>query len=340
MAAQTPAGSRPATSERTGRPVARLGVGLDANPKTTAQYRDDAWNESIELMQTTGATQFHYSQQWSAFETQADVFKTTELESRVRQSRRTPIAFTLKIIDAGRRTMPEAYKSLAWDSPEMIARLGRVIARLAPLLGNRLSSYAIGNEIDMYFDSRPQEVAAYARLLLRMKALIRQLHPAASFTTVLQFGAVPQVRGRYAPIVDTLDHVAFTYYPLTADLRVRPPESILADLPLMLAAAQPRPIALQELGYPTAAVLGSSQEQQSTFVRLVFDAVRIAGTERVVAMTYLFQADFPEWLVNDLAQVYGAEGENFRAFLRTLGLRDERDRPKLGWNEFVRQLED
>ncbi len=23
-----------------------------------------------------------------------------------------------------------------------------------------------------------------------------------------------------------------------------------------------------------------------------------------------------------------------------LGLRDERDRPKLGWNEFVRQLED
>ena len=43
---------------------------------------------------------------------------------------------------------------------------------------------------------------------------------------------------------------------------------------------------------------------------------------------------------SDLTKVYGAYSENFRAFLRTLGLRDERDRPKPAWDEFVRQMDD
>jgi hypothetical protein len=56
-----------------------------------------------------------------------------------------------------------------------------------------------------------------------------------------------------------------------------------------------------------------------------------------VGGTYLFQADLPEWLVKDLTTVYGNQSEPFRAYLTTLGLRDERDRPKPGWDEFVRQ---
>jgi hypothetical protein len=319
----------------------RLKVGLDANPKTASTYRQDAWTESIRLMQTTGATQFHYSEQWSVLETQPGVFNTSQLEFIVEQIRqaRTPIAFTLKVVDAGRRTMPDAYKNLAWDSPQMIERLTRVVERVAPLLGSRPASYAIGNEIDMYLGTRPDEVAAYARMLGLVKKRVRDIHPEASFATIFQFGAAPQLRARYGPIVATLDHVAFTYYPLAADLTVRPPGSVTTDLPIMLAAAQPLPIALQEFGYPTSARLGSSPDQQSAFVRSVFDAVRAAGPGRVLGATYLFQADLPEWLVNDLVGAYGLDSENFRAFLTTLGLRDERDRPKQAWDEFVRQID-
>ena len=339
LSAQT--STRPhSQADTTGQAVPRLRVGLDANPKTTSQYRDDAWTESIRLMQTTGATQFHYSQLWTAFETQPGVFDTRELESRVERAGRTPIAFTLKIIDAGRRTMPDAYKDLPWDSPEMIARLTALITRLAPLLGNRPCSYAVGNEIDMYFGARPAEVEAFARLLQQAKALVRQLHPKASFTSTFQFGAAPQLRTRYGPLLAVVDHVAFTYYPIAADFSVRSPDSISSDLPVMLASAEPLPIALQEFGYPSSPLLGSSPDKQSTFVRRVFEAVRNAGTAKVIGMTYLFQADFPEWLVSDLTKVYGADSENFRAFLRTLGLRDERDRPKPAWDEFVRQMDD
>lgn len=329
----------PANAEIVGTAVPRLRVGLDANPKATSDYRREAWAESIRLMRTTGATQFHYSQQWSSIERQPNSFDTEELAFIVEQAERMQVIFTFKVIDAGQRTMPDAYRSLPWDSPEMVSAIVRAMEVMGPALGPRVWSYSVGNEIDMYFASRPGEIAPYARMLQQVKSRVRQLHPDASFTTTFQFSTAPQLRSRYAAVVDALDHVAFTYYPLAANFTVRPPEVFASDLQTMLAAAAPRPITLQEIGYPTATRLGSSPELQAQFVRHAFEAVRAVGTTRVMGVTYLFQADLPEWLVNDLVAAYGVDDGNFRAFLSTLGLRDERDRPKPGWDEFVRQAE-
>ena len=329
----------PADAEVVGTAVRRLRVGLDANPKASSDYRREAWAESIRLMRTTGATQFHYSQQWSAIERQPGSFDTNEAAFIVEQADRMRVIFTFKVIDAGQRTMPDAYRALPWDSPEMINAIVRATEALASALGPRVWSYSVGNEIDMYFSSRPGEIAPYARMLQQVKARVRQLHPDASFTTTFQFASAPHLRNRYRAIVDALDHVAFTYYPLAANFTVRPPEVFDSDLQIMLMAAAPRPITLQEIGYPTAARLGSSPELQARFVRQAFEAVRAVGTSHVLGVTYLFQADLPEWLVNDLVAAYGVDDPNFRAFLSTLGLRDERDRPKPGWDEFVRQAE-
>jgi hypothetical protein len=59
----------------------------------------------------------------------------------------------------------------------------------------------------------------------------------------------------------------------------------------------------------------------------------------VLGATYLFQADLPEWLIDMIGQAYGSNHPNFRAFVGTLGLRDDRDRPKPAWAEFVRQAQ-
>jgi hypothetical protein len=176
-------------------------------------------------------------------------------------------------------------------------------------------------------------------MLAHVKARVRELHPRARFTTAFQASAALQLRTTYAPIVAVLDHVALTYYPLTPTFHVRPPASVGPDLAFMMAAAHPLPIYLQEIGYPSSPRLGSSPELQREFVRAAFEAVRAAGSTRVLGATYLFLSDFPEWLVDDVVRAYGVNDENFRAFIRTLGLRDERNRPKPGWDEFTRQME-
>jgi hypothetical protein len=317
--------------------IARLRIGLDGNPKTSSNYTRADWADSIQLMRTTGANHFHYAKLWTEIEAQAGVYTLDEVQFMMAQTAPLPVAFNLRVVDAGARNMPETYKTLAWDSPDMIAHVTQAIQQLAPILGSRPWSYAIGNEIDSYFGTHQGEIAAYARMLAAVKAQIRTRHPGARFTTSFQFLAAGQLQSLYAPIVAQLDHVAFTYYPLGADFSVRPASSAAADLQFMMTAAQPRPIYLQEVGYPASALLGSSPDQQRAFVQAIFEAIRAAGPTRVYGATYLFQSDLPDWVVSAIVQAYGNNSDRFRAYLTTLGLRDEKDNPRPGWDEFVRQ---
>ena len=174
-------------------------------------------------------------------------------------------------------------------------------------------------------------------MLAQVKARVKTLHPDALFTTTFQSRVVLRLRTTYAPIVNVLDHVAFTYYPIGPSFAVLPETSIVGDLPVMIAAARPLPVYFAEIGYPTSALLGGSPERQRDFVRIAFDTIRAAGTSQVLGATYLFQADLPEWLLTEISAASGNESDAFRAFVGTLGLRDERDRPRPGWDEFVRQ---
>jgi len=332
---QPPGLPRPPGTASAGQAVRRLLVGLDANPKASTKYKRGDWRESIKLMKTTGANQFHYAKVWSEVEPRPGDYELDDVRFISEESSPLPVAFNLRVLDAGARNMPDAYKSLAWDSPEMIRHVTAVVEALGPVLGPRPWSYAIGNEVDMYFATRPAEVPAYARMLQQVKVRVRALHPYAGFTVSFQSSAAPQMKMLYAPIFALLDHVAFTYYPLGADFMVRPPTSAPADVAAMLAAVQPLPVMLQEVGYPTAALLGSSPELQRVFIQQIFDAVQAQGTSRILSMTYLFQADLPEWFINEIVKAYGLTSQTFRAYVSTLGLRNERDEPKPAWNEFA-----
>ena len=320
--------------------IPKLRLSVDANPKTSSDYKSESREQAIRLLKSTPATHFHVSSTWSTIERQPGVLDVGELTHAIDASAPLPLAFTLKIIDAGNRQVPDRLRGAAWDSPAMVQGVSQLIDQLAPVLDDRRPwSYAIGNEIDMYFATRPGEIAAYARLLEQLKPIVKSRHPRASFTTVWQFNSIDRLRSTYAAVVATLDHIALTYYPIAADFSVRPVDQLARDLPRALAVAAPLPIAFHELGYPTATLLGSSPEQQAEFMRISFDAIRAAGTPRVLGATYLFQSDLPQWLVSDLVRAYGLDSDRFRAFITTLGLRDENDRPKPGWQEYVRQSE-
>lgn len=329
---------RPPGVPPSGVALERLRIGLDPNPKAGSQYDRRSWAESIALMHTTGANHYHYAKYWAELERNPGIYDLDEVRFIVANSAHLPMAFNLRVVDAGARNMPEAYKSLAWDSPAMIGHISNVIRELAPALGTRPWSYAIGNEVNIYLSRHPEEIAAYGRMLQAIKPVVKGLHPEASYSTCLESLVAGQLSTLYAPLVPALDHVTFTYYPLTADFAVRGPNALAADLPGLLAAAAPRAVLLQELGYPTSALLGSSPEQQRAFIENAFTTLRGVGTSKVLGATVLFQADLPNWLVDDIARQYGAaNSDRFKAFIQTLGVRDEKDVAKPAWEEFTRQ---
>src|SRR6202008_1780097 len=59
-AGQAPGLPRPPGAASAGQAVRRLLVGLDANPKTSSNYKRGDWEDSIALMHTAGVNQYHY----------------------------------------------------------------------------------------------------------------------------------------------------------------------------------------------------------------------------------------------------------------------------------------
>ena len=86
-------------------------------------------------MRTTGANHFHYGKVWSSIEPRPGVYNLDDVRARVADSSPLPIAFNLRVIDAGSRGMADEYKPLAWDSPQMIDHVTSMVAQLAPILG-------------------------------------------------------------------------------------------------------------------------------------------------------------------------------------------------------------
>jgi hypothetical protein len=68
------------------------------------------------------------------------------------------------------------------------------------------------------------------------------------------------------------DVFLLTYYPLGPGFLVQPPSSPLVDFPRMVSLAGNRPVILQEMGYPSSPLLGSSETMQVEFVTSVFTA--------------------------------------------------------------------
>ena len=117
-----------------------------------------------------------------------------------------------------------------------------------------------------------------------------------------------------------MDAVFFTYYPTGEGMAVRPTSTVGPDLDAMIQSAAGRPLVLQEVGYPAAPLLGSSDAKQAEFVK-VFYRELAKRKSKVMLASYFLQTDFSPKLVDTLVGYYGIEDARFRAFLGTLGLR-------------------
>jgi len=104
----------------------------------------------------------------------------------------------------------------------------------------------------------------------------------------------------------------------------------------MTALASRWPVVLQEVGYPSATVLSSSELNQARFVRSVFRAWN-ASAARIPFLNYFLLHDLPPQLCGQLAQYYGLPHDrNFQAFLCSLGLRYADGKPKSAWSALVK----
>lgn len=242
----------------------------------------------------------------------------------------------IQMINTVAKTTPADLQSVAWDDPKMKARFHGLLDALRPSLASGVKYLSIGNEVDVYLAAHPNEWGPFQSFYEDALAYVHQTMPGIQVGVTTTFdGASGISSANVAQLNTQSDAWILTYYPGGANFQFTNPRAPLADFPRMMSLAGNRPVVLQEVGYASSPLLGSSESDQAAFVGNVFQAWRAAG-KRMPFLSYFLLHDFTPEVCSALANYYGDPNDpNFQAYLCTLGLRHTDGTPKAGWQTFV-----
>ncbi|GAB4478332.1 MAG: hypothetical protein OHK0044_25200 [Burkholderiaceae bacterium] len=250
----------------------------------------------------------------------------------------TRIFLNVPVVALTERVAPDDLAALAFDDPAVKARLRELLDRVLPSLPDAVTYLALGNEVDAYFATRPNEWAAFIDLVNDARAHAKRLRPALAVGVTTTFTAATGAQAAdIAALNAAMDFIALTYYPIDPQtFAPRAPSTVAADVDRMLALHASKPVVLQEWGYPSSTALGSGEAQQAEFIARSFAAWRAAGATR---MPFIGFFKYRDWNAAHCAAVSGQmAGGRFFEFLCSLGLLNNDGTRKTAYQRFVEQL--
>ena len=241
----------------------------------------------------------------------------------------------IQVINTVKREVPADLSNVAFDSPQMAARFHTLLDRVLPLLGSNAKYVSIGNEVDVYLQATGQW-STYRAFYEDALAYVHLKRPGTSVGVTCTFSGTNAGNLANVQALNTRSDVfIFTYYPLHGDFQGNGPNSPATDFPQMLSWTGGKPLILQEVGYPSDPLTGSSAAQQAQFVTAAFAAWR-AGGAGIPFFDYFIEHDFDPPTCVALAQYYGIPNDPaFTGYLCSLGLRADDGAVKPAWNNFV-----
>jgi hypothetical protein len=314
-------------------------VGLAANPFANEGYDSRSVQARFRQARDAGVNLIYLSPKWNEIETSRETYKLSDIDYQIGEAAQEdiPAILHIRVIDTNQRAMPADLMGQAWDAGEIGVRLDRLLDAVLPRLNGRVKYFLVGNEIDAYFNQHADEVQAFAKLVTRAGAHIRKSVPDAQISVSTTFSGIED-EGRLRPILDQTTFFAVTYYPMSADFVVRDPSTVDGDFARILAAAGSKQIFLQEVGYPTSAINGGSEQKQAEVFSRVLDRVG-EDPGRFIGVNFTFMSDFSDALVKSFTAYYRMPGvERFSSFLKTLGMFDDQGRPKKAWPVFEKKV--
>jgi hypothetical protein len=314
-------------------------VALAANPFANEDFTPRSVQARFRQAREAGVNLIYISPKWNEIETSREKYKFSDIDYQIGQAvhDNLPAILHIRVIDTNQRAMPSDLTGKHFDDEETGKRLDKLLDAVIGRLEGRVHHFLLGNEIEGYFKQHPGEVQAYAKLVARGAARIKSRVADAQISVSTTVAGIENT-GTLRPILDQTTFFALTYYPLSPDFIVRDPSTVDSDFPRILAAAGAKQIFLQEVGCPTSATNGGSEEKQAEFFSRVLDRVS-ANANRFIGVNFTFMSDFSDSLVKTFSSYYKMPGaDRFASFLKSLGMFDDKGRPKKSWPMFERKV--
>jgi hypothetical protein len=310
-----------------------------ANPHGDPPPVTQDFIDAFDLAWNSGCRGQYNSFQWSKLEPQPGSFVLKDLTGGVQYlgHRGFGLYLSIQMINTTSREVPSDLATESFDSAKMQGRFHALIDAIAPNLDSHVLYFGFGNEVDVYLDKHPDEWPAFQTFFEDARAYLTARAPWIKVGSTCTFdGARGAAAAGCARLAAAADVAIYTYYPLDAGFMPRPASSAGPDLAKMVELAAGKPLVLQEVGYPSSAMLGSSEQAQADFVTAVIAAWRPRAAA-IPFFSYFLLHDFSPTLCDQFVKYYGASGsQSFREYLCSLGLRQTDGTAKRGWDAFLR----
>lgn len=314
-------------------------LGIVADPRMIPPPTSDDYLAAVELVRAAGARGQFLPYTWSALEPTPGTYDVSDLTTGVRYLggiRDMQLYVSIAVVSTSLKETPADLEGVPFDDPLMKSRFHALVDALAPELSDPHVAYvAIGNEVDPYLGAT-NEWSAYQNFYEDAAAYVRAKVPGIKVGVCVTYrGANGQYKQEIAGLNRTSDIWATTYYPLNADYTPIGTPPVHDDLRRMVSLAGGRPVVVQEIGYPTASVLNSSEQQQADFLRNVFDEWAAIGGSIPFLNIFVLHDLTPDTCATIAAREGKPDNAALQAFLCSVGLRQQDGTPKLGWQAVV-----
>ncbi|MBL0156906.1 MAG: hypothetical protein IPP47_07345 [Bryobacterales bacterium] len=309
-------------------------IALAANPAANEGFSPKTVNDRFQMAVNAGVNYIYISPKWNEIESAKGRFKWSDVDYQAMQAadKNMPIILHIRVIDTNQRSMPSDLMRKSLRDDQVRDRLISAAEEALSRCRGRAQHLLIGNEVDSYFKSNSGDIADYQALYASVAGRLKASHPGLQMSLSIGGGGIDMVDGPLKPLMDQTDFFAITYYPLTPDFRAKDKSVVRGDFQRYVQAAKGKRVLLQEVGYPTAGVNGSDENRQAEMFATILDELKAQGSGKFIGANFCFMSDFSDSLVKSFSGYYGMpNAENFKGFLKTLGMFDDNGKPKKAW---------
>lgn len=300
-------------------------ISMNANLSGNEAFGD--YDKEYKDILAAGAKGAQINVPWSALNPTGSTYSLSALQNpysglvTLVQDGYEAILLNIPIIAITTRAMPSDIASLDFADPLVKQRVYALINQLLGVLPDQVRYVSFGNEVDTYFASHPTEWGSYMNLVNNAKTYLKASRPGIQVGVTTTFdGATVRSKDQIQKLNEQMDVVILTYYPIDGiTFKPRNPDTVSADVDAMVEISGDKSVVIQEWGYPSSSVLGSSEYSQAEFIFNSFTELENQGKAKFPFVSFFKYRDWNGAYV----QTFTARnpGDPFFEFMSSLGLK-------------------
>ncbi len=213
----------------------------------------------------------------------------------------------------------------------------------------------ISGETDQQFRYNEQNIPVYQELFNKVYDRLKAKHPDVKIGNAFSLhGVLNKNLGHLVNELDNGDFTAFSYFPVDSLNEInKTPQEAQSDLEKIFELVPNNKVAIFEISWSTDDFVGGSQTDQKDFLKVVFDFYQ-ENEPQLEFVTWYRLYDKPKGTceidpesVEGAISIGGESGlgssefviERLSNYICNAGLLDIEGNPKLGWDEFTKQVQ-